>query len=274
VINHDTGHSLPAGTIFKPNAEFMFRVMGIPPKNIALDTFITEARYEGALRRPLLPFRDNSLLTQPGDYRDMNFAQIGVDAARFGDDYGKIYLLQGMELTHEADLAQANHLQYFERIKAVCLKARSRAEPHRKHDDPPFRVSVRADGTGGFAGGFIDLLRADEDLRGWVTVHEVNFGASPKDQKSYRNTVTELYGQMAETLKGIRISRAPTHLKQDLTARKFVFVNVSGVTVKALEEKKDFKKRHGGRSPDDGDGAVLACAPEFLFEKPPVQIFL
>jgi hypothetical protein len=36
--------------------------------------------------------------------------------------------------------------------------------------------------------------------------------------------------------------------------------------VKKLEEKKKFKKRMK-RSPDDGDGFVMAVAPDFLFAR-------
>ena len=41
----------PAGTIFLPNSEFLFRVMGVAPANFAGNTFVTPGRYEAARKR-------------------------------------------------------------------------------------------------------------------------------------------------------------------------------------------------------------------------------
>ena len=54
-------------------------------------------------------------------------------------------------------------------------------------------------------------------------------------------------------------ARVPLHKE-----RLFEYVNKAGVTVRRLEEQERFKKRvELRRPPDDGDGFVLAVAPDF-----------
>jgi hypothetical protein len=73
-----------------------------------------------------------------------------------------------------------------------------------------------------------------------------------------------MYAEAGESLKGLRIESPPPELEADLTERKYKWVNKAGVSVKRLEPKADFKGRVK-RSPDDGDGFVLAIAPDHLF---------
>ena len=100
----------------------------------------------------------------------------------------------------------------------------------------------------------------------------MDFGTPPKDEKAFANVVTELYAQTAETLKGVRIENPPNELEADLCERIYEWVNRSGISVKILEEKSAFKKRHEGRSPDDGDGFVLCAAPEFVFGRRKIRL--
>ena len=60
--------------------------------------------------------------------------------------------------------------------------------------------------------------------------------------------------------------RAPDEMEDDLVDRRFDYVNRQGRILRKLEQKDVFKKRHKGRSPDDGDGAVLALAPEYTLK--------
>lgn len=233
------------GVIYRPDPEFQFRVMGVPPRNVALQSFTTPGAYEAALDREQ-PVNPNHPL------------QIGVDVARFGADYGKVYTYARGALRLSASLSKLDTFAYRDAILTA-------AQTH------PGPVSIRVDGTGGFGAGIIDLLRADETLqaRGAV-IHEVQFGSSAADSTKYANLITNLYAEAAETLKGSRLIRQglPSELEDDLVDRRFEYVNRQGHILKKLEEKDQFKKRHSGRSPDDGDGAVLALAPERLFKRP------
>jgi len=74
-----------------------------------------------------------------------------------------------------------------------------------------------------------------------------------------------MYAEAAETLNGVGVVNAPPELEDDLTDRRYEWRNRAGVAVRVLEPKDEFRKRRK-RSPDDGDGFVLAAAPDYLFE--------
>ena len=63
----------------------------------------------------------------------------------------------------------------------------------------------------------------------------------------------------------------PPALEVDLCERKFKWVKAGPADVKRdvkkLESKDDFRKRYH-RSPDEGDGCALACAPDYVFPAP------
>lgn len=237
-----------SGEIFQPDAEFMFRVLGVAPMNIADNTLISPGRYEAAVKR-------ESKEDQP------ERAWMGLDVARFGADVGTLYVRHNGTIRRAARFAQQNSLQYAGTIKAEAKVLKQKGVEN---------LSIRIDGGGGFGGGVVDQLKGDLDfmkLFKAVRILEVHFGGSPRDPKAYADLVTEMYGETAETLKGIRIHKPPQELEEDLTERKYKWVNKEGVAVKKLEEKEKFRER-SGRSPDDGDGFTLCAAPDFIFKEP------
>jgi hypothetical protein len=252
---------IPAGTLLRPDPEFQFRVMGVAPAVNAGDALVSVARYEAAVARgPAQTLPESAILE----------AQIGIDCARFGMDRGKAYLFHRYDLTLEGEMAQEDTFAYVEVAKRTAIKAiRNGAR----------RVSFRFDGTGGFGGGPLDLTRADEELNlvarevGAVLIfHEVQFGSSPHDEEAFSDITTEMYASAHELLSIARIPAPPEHLQADLTERRFRWVarNKGELRriVKRLETKDEFKARvKPSRSPDDGDGAVLALAPEHLFAR-------
>jgi hypothetical protein len=130
------------------------------------------------------------------------------------------------------------------------------------------RLAVRVDAGGGFGGSVTDLLNHDADLGDWFEdfeVQEVHFNAAPQDEESYDDLVTEMYADAGESLLGLAIEDAPEQLEADLTERTYRWVNRRGRAVKKLTDKEQFR-RERGRSPDDGDGFVLAVASDFLFD--------
>ena len=253
----EDGTTYPVGIIFQPNAEFQFRVLGIAPATNAGNAMISTARFEAAVARPV------------PDVRDMTVAQIGVDCARFGSDAGNVWLAQGLVLTREAELRQADDWQYGAEMKRAALKA---IEAGAKV------VSFRVDGTGGYGSGKVDIIKADAELQERaaaagcsIQVHEVHFNAVPNDAQQYNDLATEMYGEAAELLKIFSVPNPPEHLQADFTERRIKFVARSEGKVRRivrkLESKDEFKSRiKPARSPDDGDGAALALAPERLFK--------
>lgn len=245
----------PPGTIFVPSSVFLFRVMGIAPKSAAGDTLISPGRYEAATKRA------------PSGDRPTH-AWLGVDCARYGDDLGTVYAQHAGKVWREAQIAHGDTDKYWSTAKDLARKLKVLGV---------LRLSIRVDGTGGYGGGIVDKLKGDIDLRSWfpdgLVVVEVNFGENAHDREAYANRVTELYGVANEALKSLSLHRPPVELEADLTARRYKWVAATvndhlGALVqrdvKQLEPKDRFKKDHG-RSPDDGDGLVLAIAPDRIF---------
>lgn len=236
----------PPGTIFRPNAEFMFRVLGIAPANIADNTLVPLGRYEAATKRRPTPHQG---------FR----ASLGIDVARYGKDYGTLYVCHNGLAWRAAEFAQKDTLVYVRKVREIATWLESQGVTE---------LSIRVDGGGGFGSGIIDLLNAESELHDTferLVIHEVHFGGKAHDQSAYRDLVTEMLAEAAETLKGLAVHDPPDALEADLCERTFEWVNLRGKAVKRLLPKEKFKKDHG-RSPDDGDGFVLAVAPDFLFE--------
>jgi hypothetical protein len=238
---------LPVGTIFKPNAEFMFRVLGIAPANITDNTLVSSGRYEAATKRDVPEFETSER------------ARMGVDMARFGKDYGTLFIRHAGRVWRAAQFWKQRTRPYVQTIKAEALKLKELGVKS---------LHIRVDGGGGFGSGVIDALSSDAELIEAFEdfqVLEVHFGGTPHNEEAYKDLITEMHAEAAETLKGIRIEDPPEALEADLCEREYEWVNVSGIDVKKLEPKKKFHKRVG-RSPDDGDGFCLAVAPDFVFE--------
>jgi hypothetical protein len=236
----------PPGTIFEPDHEFLFRVMGIAPKDAGGHTFVSPGRFEAACKRA--PMEE-----------DETIARIGVDCARFGEDYGTIYIRHAGKVWRGGRIAQGDSFAYACKVKdlAQSLWLAGVTSLH-----------IRVDGGGGYGAGPFDLLKGDLDLLTWFHDYqcfEVHNNGTPHDGTTYADFVTEAYAETAEALKGLHIESPPPELEGDLTERQFGYASKSGRTVKRLEPKDKFKLRLG-RSPDDGDGLVLAVAPDYLFK--------
>ena len=240
---HVDGQELPPGTIFKPAAEFCWRVLGIAPDNIADDTFVPVGRYEAACKRD----------ERPGD---LTQARFGIDVAGFGKDAGTLYVRHGMRAWRARQFWKLDPVEYYEDIKAEALALPAKVNS----------LHVRIDAGGGYGSGAAAMLQRDQELiRRFreFAVTAVHFGGTAKQPGKYFDVVTELYAEAAETIKGLRIDRPPNELEADLTERTYEWRNVAGVNVRKLEEKKLFRKRKK-RSPDDGDGFVMAVAPDHI----------
>ena len=243
------------GKIFLPDSEFLFRVLGIAPANISDKTLVPVGRYEAACKRQ--PVENN-----PHQLR------YGVDVARFGNDNGTVYRKHNGAVKRIARLTKLNTIEYAQAVKADALKLK------REHPEIT-SLHVRVDGGGGFGGGVVDNLKADMELRDAFPdfkVFEIHFNGSPRDDKAFADWITEATADAAESLKTLALINPPNELQGDLTEREYEWVNKSGVAVKKLEQKDKFRKRQKPeRSPDDGDGFVLACVSDHLVHTSDMQ---
>jgi hypothetical protein len=237
------------GIIYQPDAELMFRVLGVAPSNMADNTLIPVGRYEAATKR------------KPTS-QEPTKARIGVDVARYGTDAGTIYCRHDGAVWRVAAIQGQDTNAYLDKLRPLFEQL---------HKAGVTDIEVRVDGGGGYASGIIDPLRIDMDLhqKFTLTLREVHNNGIPRDDGSYYDLGTEMYAHAGETLKGIAILRSPPLLESDLTERDYRFVNKAGQSVKKLTDKEKFKDRFG-RSPDDGDGFVLAVAPDFIFQSAPL----
>lgn len=237
--------------IYRPDVEFLFRVLGIAPANSSIDTLIPVGRYEAACKRAPTPLTGEE-----------KWARMGADVARYGSDMGTLYVRHAGRVYRAAQFAQQDTNAYLRVIRDEAKKLRALGVTN---------LHLRVDAGGGFSSGIVDSLKIDLDLQGLFgefKIVEVHFNGTPHDEKAYADLATEMYGEAAETLKGLAVTKPPNELEADLTERKYEWVNRSGVAVKRLESKEIFRKPNRlGRSPDDGDGCVLALAPDFIFKK-------
>jgi hypothetical protein len=236
------GEACPPGTIFKPTARFMTDVLGVTPPNSADRTLVPVGRFEAACRR-----------APAGS--DPSRAWVGVDAARFGSDSGTVYFRCNGAVWRAAELQQMEGPDYVEAIRTVALKLKEKGVNS---------LHVRVDA--GYGAEVIGGLRRDDTLiRAFpdYKVFEVHFGGATHSP-DYYHLVTEMYAEAAESLKGIAVIDPPPSLESDLCDREYDWRNKAGKDTKILEDKASFRKRKK-RSPDDGDGFVLAVAPDFLF---------
>jgi len=236
------------GVIYAPDPEFMFRVLGQAPSNSTVDTFVPSGRYEAALRRAAPT--------------TTTWARLGVDVARFGDDAGTLYLRRGDLVKQLASFSKQETGPYVRAIRQVAreLAAAGVSSLH-----------VRVDGGGGFGSGVIDSLNEDLELQRLFAdfqVFEVYFNATAYDQEAYADLATEMYGHTAEVLRSAALVGVPPALETDLCERRFKWVKAGPADVKKdvkkIRSKTEFRADYH-RSPDDGDGCVLACTPDYVF---------
>lgn len=234
------------GKILLPDTEFLFRVLGVAPANSSDKTFIPVGRYEAALRRD--PIEDRP-----------HVARLGLDVARFGSDSGTLYTRWNGRAYRAAKLTKLETLEYLAVVKTEARKLKAQGVTS---------LHLRVDGGGGFGGGIVDLARADMEMREMFSefkVFEVHFNGAVHDAKAYDDWITEATADVAETLKRLAILRPPKELEADLCKREYEWVNRSGVAVKKLVSKEKFRRLlNPERSPDDGDGFVLAIVSDHL----------
>lgn len=224
-----------SGKWWRPGPLAQTSILGIPP-DIEDNTVIPLQIYSSSLARDKV--QDTRI-------------RAGLDVAWGGGDFYTLWLNKD-GVCKCLDRWQSNDAVFSE---ARVYKALENALSPLGID--PKTVPIRIDAT---AGGtpIMNHMRAD----GYEVI-EVHNGATPHAE-GFLNCVTEMYFEARDWLKLNRVIGSEL-LADDLTRRKYGFAKgAKGKGVYALEKKDEFKKRVG-RSPDDGDGFVLAVAPDHIF---------
>lgn len=232
------------GKIYLPKGDFLWRVMGIAPSLSSDNTPVPVGRFEAAMNREGEPHG--------------TVAQVGIDCARFGGDKGTIYCKHGDYVwLHDQIEKQDGYEYYISTIKLISL-LRERGVKE---------IYIRVDGGGGYGSTVIDNLSHNDDLYTQLdefVVSEVHFNGVPYDNEKYADKVTELYFAANDMLQTMTIGDHAPSLQDDLCSRKYRNVIKSGRDVKKLKSKDEYKAEFK-RSPDHGDGFVLATAPQYIF---------
>lgn len=258
------------GVIYKPGVEWLWRVAGIPASQKADRVFCPVTRFEAATQREI------------GDTDPINALRVGCDVARFGDDYGTVYMRYRNAVWRVAQLYHLDTTEYYTAIRDAIMNLISETE------GLVTDVVVRVDGGGGFGGGVVDQLRRSLELKNnldYFDVLEVNFNGRSFDESRFSDLATEMYYHAGKELeKELTIINADDSLQIDLCERSWKWVGVTGQAAKRLAkranepiakwfkhevkkvETKDSFKAQFSRSCDDGDGFILATAPDYVFD--------
>ena len=157
---------------------------------------------------------------------------IGVDCARYGNDRTTMFKRKGLQLIEYKVYKKTSMTEEADLFEIFCGRDRN--------------VHACIDG-GGVGGGLIDVLRE----RGYRNITEVNFGEKAMDTDKYDSAASEMW--FTFPLSECGILDIP-ELMTELSDRRYKFNNKGQ---KVVESKDDYKKRHGGKSPDLADGLLL-----------------
>lgn len=235
---------------YKPGPLFQSRVLGMRPTS-ATDAVWSEAAFNRAV--------STGLTWQWA----VHIPELGVDVARFGDDWTVLHGRQGpCSILHEAGNGWPVDVTVGRIIDALKTLA-DRFNRDRPPDKvipylDPKKIPVKCDDDG-VGGGVTDLLHAQG-----YNVHPVNAGTIPNAVEDYPNRRSELWFDVATRARNgmldlTRLDKAVIgRLRQQAMTPKYT-VDYAGRRV--VEPKKDTKKVLG-RSPDDMDSLNLAYSDD------------
>lgn len=159
---------------------------------------------------------------------------MGVDPARYGDDYTVIRFRQGRDARSfpPIKLKGADNMK----VANTCAELIERHNP-----DAVFIDS-------GAGAGIIDRLRE----MGYI-IYEVQFGGASGEEE-YADHRTELWGKMREWLREAMLQEHDKELEDDLCGPEYEF---TGASDKIKLESKEKMKKRGLHSPDDADALAV-----------------
>ena len=231
-----------SGQWFRPGPDFESRVIGRRP-SASLCAVWSEALFDAAAKRVLVP----SHLDRP---------ELGVDVARFGDDWTEIHGRLGPVSTfHRAGQGWDTMTTCGRVIEAATELAERWNDDHKHSSRIGWKdVKVKIDDSG-VGGGVTDRLCEQEG-----NVIAVNAGTRPDDPTKYVLRRDQLWFALADRARAGLVSFARVDKRTLARMRQQALAVIRGIDSagrRMVESKKDMKKRTG-RSPDTMDGVNLA----------------
>jgi phage terminase large subunit len=239
------------------SAEYAVRVLGQAP-GAAPNAVIGYAAYELAEQR----FDEEDLADQP------NGLEVGVDVARFGDDFSTVAMRRGSMLLPPAWLkahtdldAALNGLD----AAAVTGVVLGLVNAMRR---PAERVRIKVDVGGGYGEGVVQILKIAAARDPLLSIVSVNSSDSPNNPDKFAKRRDELWWSVREVLAYGSIA-SDKQARREFLAATYAFTPSGQVKV---ESKDDMKKKLKGRSPDRADAICLAAfSPAATLALPTVQ---
>jgi len=171
--------------------------------------------------------------------------EIGCDVARYGKDSTVAFKRKGFRVTHRVSLRGAETVA----VAGMLWDLADR--------DPKIPIKVDV----GYNPGVVDVLSE------WgANVIPVGFGETAQDEDQFTNAVSEMYFTLPVKDISIPEEYMTRELFEDLTERFYAYDSQGRKKIEPKEDsstadggakKTNFKSRHGGRSPDDGDALAL-----------------
>jgi phage terminase large subunit len=157
--------------------------------------------------------------------------EIGLDVARFGGDTTQGYKRKGMKTTDHFELMKADTNQVVDRLFTFAGGSSG--------------VLCKIDE--GYNPGVVDVAKS----RG-INVDAISFGGAAGDGDLYPNKISEMW--FTFPIHEAQIPNDPEIMEQ-MSDRRYKYDNKGR---RCIESKDEYKKRHGGKSPDKID-ALLLC---------------
>lgn len=193
--------------------------------------------------------------------------EIGVDVARFGDDFTCLHVRCGPWSLHHERHNGWGIDQTRGRCKMMCREFADWYDRHKESgraslDPKSIIVKVDEDGLGG---GVLD------DCEGYTFIGVHALGTS-REPENFPNVRSELWFSTAALAEdgGLYLGMLPAAIRRTLKRQCLaVQWKMDGAGRCAVERKEELKKRVG-YSPDDADAMNLAYWPMLPFTAPPV----
>lgn len=219
-----------SGVWFRPGPLFESRVMGRWPSS-ATNSVWSQSAWEMCLTPKPMP--QEPLI-------------LGVDVARFGDDFSAIHARRGVcSLRHEAANGWSTQ-RIASRIREIIGELREEGE-----DIASVIVAIDDDGVGG---GVVDALQDDA-----FQVLAMNGAATPRMPQDYPNVRSEAWFTGAEKASRgeIDVSRLQEGDRHRLMTQLMAPTYSLDASGRRVVEKKEVTKKRIKRSPDDADAFNL-----------------
>jgi len=162
--------------------------------------------------------------------------KLGVDVARYGDDYTVLIIRQGNKILKKEKYQKENTMQTVARVLRIIEDENIEAE------------DVDIDDTG-LGGGVVDRLQEKE-----YNVNGVIVGATAEDEEHYANIRAENYWAIREWIKTADLPSKDDDF-YELANIKYIWKSEKKGQLQ-IEPKKEMKKRIG-HSPDTADALML-----------------